>query len=90
MDMICSRTCAGSAVALLLSLAAPAGRAAPSGLSYNHDIRPVLSDNCFSCHGPDQSKRKGKLRLDLRDEAVGQKGHCSWQGRRERDGAANF
>ena len=39
-------------------------------ISYNRDIRPVLSDNCFFCHGPDQNKRKGKLRLDVREEAI--------------------
>ena len=39
-------------------------------LSYNRDIRPVLSDNCFACHGPDQSHQEGGLRLDLREVAV--------------------
>ena len=37
---------------------------------YNHDIRPILSDNCFSCHGPDKNQRKAKLRLDVREVAV--------------------
>jgi hypothetical protein len=41
-----------------------------SGLHYNHDIRPILSDNCFACHGPDKNKRKAKLRLDVREVAV--------------------
>ena len=39
-------------------------------LSYNRDIRPILSDNCFQCHGPDEKTRKGKFRLDVRDDAV--------------------
>jgi hypothetical protein len=39
-------------------------------ISYNRDIRPILSDDCFHCHGPDQKARKGKFRLDVRDEAV--------------------
>ena len=39
-------------------------------ISYNRDIRPLLSDNCFHCHGPDQKTRKGKFRLDVRDDAV--------------------
>src|SRR5690348_5616801 len=42
----------------------------PRKLTYNRDIRPILSDNCFACHGPDKNKRKAKLRLDIRDEAL--------------------
>src|SRR4051812_41978110 len=44
----------------------------PEKLEYNRDIRPILSENCFSCHGPDSAARKAKLRLDVRDEAVKQ------------------
>src|SRR5512145_3163585 len=39
-------------------------------IEYNRDVRPILSDNCFLCHGPDQNTRKAKLRLDLREEAI--------------------
>lgn len=39
-------------------------------LSYNRDIRPILSDNCFYCHGPDANHRKAKMRLDIREEAL--------------------
>src|SRR6266446_858851 len=46
---------------------------APDKLSYSRDIRPVLSDKCFYCHGPDQNKRKAKLRLDVREEALAKK-----------------
>ena len=38
-------------------------------LSYNRDVRPVLSKNCFSCHGPDEIAREGELRLDLAESA---------------------
>ncbi|MDO8348971.1 MAG: PSD1 and planctomycete cytochrome C domain-containing protein [Planctomycetota bacterium] len=42
----------------------------PDRIVFNRDVRPILSDNCFPCHGPDANHRKGKLRLDLRDEAL--------------------
>jgi hypothetical protein len=37
---------------------------------FNRDIRPIMSDTCFHCHGFDAKSRKGKLRLDVRDEAL--------------------
>lgn len=39
-------------------------------LEYNRDIRPILAENCFACHGPDSAARKAGLRLDRRDDAV--------------------
>jgi mono/diheme cytochrome c family protein len=39
-------------------------------ISYDRDIRPILADNCFACHGPDASQRKAKLRLDTRAGAL--------------------
>jgi hypothetical protein len=51
-----------------LLLAAADGAAAP--LSYNRDIRPILFDNCFSCHGPDSASRKADLRLDKFEDAT--------------------
>jgi len=44
--------------------------AAPKKISFNRDIRAILSENCYTCHGPDANARKAKLRLDVRDEAV--------------------
>jgi len=42
----------------------------PRKLEFNRDIRPILSENCNQCHGPDKNKRKAKLRLDERTSAV--------------------
>lgn len=41
----------------------------PKEVSYNFHVRPILSDKCFACHGPDVNKREGSLRLDLADSA---------------------
>ncbi len=41
----------------------------PDSVSYNFDIRPILSDKCLSCHGPDANKRKAGLRLDQAESA---------------------
>ena len=57
--------CRSVLLCLLLPLAAPA---AP--VSFNRDIRPLMSNTCFHCHGPDASHRKAKLRLDVREEAL--------------------
>src|SRR5215471_2701006 len=47
------------AIALRLPLSA--------AVDFNREIRPILSDNCFKCHGPDDKHRMANLRLDLRD-----------------------
>ena len=55
-----------------LCLTAPLASAAEP-VEFNRDIRPILSDNCFYCHGNDASHRKAKLRLDIREEALKKK-----------------
>src|SRR5438477_7417439 len=56
--------CLGSAV--LLAWAVRGGSAPPEPkVEFNRDIRPILTDKCFACHGPDAKKVKGDLRLDL-------------------------
>jgi hypothetical protein len=61
---------AASSLLALLAVLALADAPAAEPLRYNRDIRPILSDNCFSCHGPDVKQRKSGLRLDVREEAL--------------------
>ncbi|MFO0850006.1 MAG: DUF1553 domain-containing protein [Gemmataceae bacterium] len=44
--------------------------AAGEKLQYNRDVRPILAENCFACHGADSAARKAKLRLDDREAAI--------------------
>src|SRR5262245_34839835 len=60
-----------SLLALTLGLfAAASAYAQPAKtVEFNRDIRPILSENCYNCHGPAKNARKGDLRLDTKDGA---------------------
>ncbi len=64
------RLCAVVGVAFLLMAIPEARIRAVEPLHYNRDIRPILSEHCFACHGRDAHARKAGLRLDLRDKAL--------------------
>ncbi|HYF37548.1 MAG TPA: DUF1549 domain-containing protein, partial [Prosthecobacter sp.] len=55
---------------LSLLLSAPVLASAADPIVFNRDIRPILSDKCFHCHGPDEKERKSGLRLDVREAAL--------------------
>lgn len=71
-----TRACVLAALAFGMALAGavrPAARAAGQGgaqpISFNRDIRPILSNNCFACHGPDEKQRETKFHFDTREAA---------------------
>ena len=58
------------AVAFLLFVQAGSQAGAAEPLRFNRDVRPILSNHCFACHGRDNNARKGGVRLDVREKAV--------------------
>jgi len=68
---LCALAAALLASPLASAADAPAAPAAPAAgeVRFNRDIRPVFSDTCYACHGPDAKHRKAKLRLDLEADA---------------------
>src|SRR5262249_35908268 len=79
------RRCASAASVAAIATAVAAAAAGPSGdggsavapagpeaalVRYDRDVRPLLSDRCFKCHGRDESKRRAKLRLDDAASAI--------------------
>ncbi|MDX1564152.1 MAG: DUF1553 domain-containing protein [Phycisphaeraceae bacterium] len=74
MKLTIRRWIGGPAGLFLFALATAHGgetdKPLPDQISFNRHIRPILSENCFACHGPDAHERKAKLRLDVRTSAV--------------------
>src|SRR5438445_5418992 len=63
------RTAYNQGMLYILALLAMAA-VGQGAVSFNRDVRPIMSDTCFRCHGPDRNARKADMRLDLRDDAT--------------------
>src|SRR5947209_17868419 len=68
---ILPRLCFAFAVVALLAISTPKAHGAP--VDFQRQVRPILSDNCFLCHGPDKGTRMADLRLDVQTGALGQR-----------------
>ncbi|HEX4590336.1 MAG TPA: c-type cytochrome domain-containing protein, partial [Gemmataceae bacterium] len=69
------RALLGIVAVLLLSRLGPSpspAAPAPPDVDFDRQIRPLLSEHCYTCHGPDVAQRKAKLRLDTKEGAFGE------------------
>src|SRR4051812_412093 len=60
----------GIAICWLMACTSPAAvrKSTKDQIDFNRDIRPIFSENCYACHGPDKNKRKAGLRFDVKEE----------------------
>ncbi len=56
---------------ILLTAATASAEITTAKIDFNRDIRPIFSEHCFACHGPDSNKRKAELRFDRKESAFG-------------------
>jgi mono/diheme cytochrome c family protein len=63
-----------STVLLAATISTPGSAAEPGKVNFARDVRPILAENCFECHGPDPRARKGDLRLDVPDDLFADRG----------------
>ena len=59
---------------VVATLSMTAGALGAQGVDYGRDVRPILADRCYACHGPDSATREADLRLDRRADAIADRG----------------
>ncbi len=64
----------GVGAILARTVAAAEPKTSAAKIDFDRQVRPILSEHCFTCHGPDAAQRKGDLRLDTREGALGDRG----------------
>ena len=102
LPLVCAVLCSAVVVPFPPSTAAPPESDAPaakpaaepvkantSGIEYNRDIRPILAENCFACHGPDSADAQGRIADRPARRGDGDEGDRPGQAGRERDDSSN-